>query len=395
MVWIVSHGRLKRCSPWQLRHATPSERILAEQVEAPTPVWTFHSLLQGLEKGEYDTYDDLILTEDLRPRPAGGAPRRGRSRSRTPGTRGPREPEDRPAGGGDAAEASGVSIGPPDEPVRKAHKLRVGSPINTEATLKDLLENPRAVLPPGASSAAASSTTGRGRRELEENPQFVAQKKRREDEEKVLFHVPEEREPVCEIGIPLPESDKEWQVFTRVPACYAVQQVRKAEVKWSTLDADGRAKFDKAKHAEIDQWLAEEAVKAVEGHIPQDRVMRMRWVLTYKDTGAAKARLVLIGFEDPDLDRLVSSSPTMCRRTRQLVLQAAVQQGWKPLKGDIKSAFLQGTASQTLRQVYALPVPELAQALGVPSKDERCRSRRRATDWSTPPRSFTGRSTST
>mgnify|MGYP001826004312 CR=1 FL=1 len=171
---------------------------------------------------------------------------------------------------------------------------------------------------------------------------------------------------MCTIDIPLPESERDWSLFAQVQACYAVQQVRKAEVKWSTLDADGRAKFEKAKHAEIDQWLEEEAVKAVEGHIPRERVMRMRWVLTYKDTGAAKARLVLIGFEDPDLDRLVSSSPTMCRRTRQLVLQAAIQQGWKPLKGDIKSAFLQGTASQTLRQVYALPVPELAHALGVP-----------------------------
>ncbi|CAE8626358.1 unnamed protein product [Polarella glacialis] len=91
--------------------------------------------------------------------------------------------------------------------------------------------------------------------------------------------------------------------------------------------------------------------------------MRMRWVLTFKDSGAAKARLVIIGFTDPDLLDLHTQAPTMTRRTRQLLLSLAATKGWTVLKADAKTAFLQGQASQLDREVFARPVPELAEAL--------------------------------
>jgi hypothetical protein len=37
VVWIVSHGRLKRCSPWQLRHATISETLTKPESRNPKP----------------------------------------------------------------------------------------------------------------------------------------------------------------------------------------------------------------------------------------------------------------------------------------------------------------------------------------------------------------------
>ena len=36
IVWIVTHGRLKRCAPEQLRHASDREKALAEGADAPT-----------------------------------------------------------------------------------------------------------------------------------------------------------------------------------------------------------------------------------------------------------------------------------------------------------------------------------------------------------------------
>eukprot|EP00435_Cladocopium_sp_Y103_P032784 s889_g8.t1 len=90
----------------------------------------------------------------------------------------------------------------------------------------------------------------------------------------------------------------------------------------------------------------------------------MRWVLVYKSSGAPKARMVIVGFEDPDLLELRTSSPTMTRRTRQMILVMAATMGWPLLKGDVKSAFLQGASSQSARNVYAWPTPELATALG-------------------------------
>ena len=41
IVWIVTHGRLKRCSPDQLRHASERERLLAEGTDSPAASWTF------------------------------------------------------------------------------------------------------------------------------------------------------------------------------------------------------------------------------------------------------------------------------------------------------------------------------------------------------------------
>ena len=155
--------------------------------------------------------------------------------------------------------------------------------------------------------------------------------------------------------------------FRRDEQAWAAQMLRKTEVRWSALDNEQKKAFEQAKELEVQQWLQAEATRAVEGHIDPQRAVRMRWVLTFKESGQAKARIVLIGYEDPDLHELVSSSPTMCRRTRQLVLQFAAQKGWKCLKGDIKSAFLQGPASQEARNLYAVPVKELAAAMKIPA----------------------------
>lgn len=127
------------------------------------------------------------------------------------------------------------------------------------------------------------------------------------------------------------------------------------------------AKFDVAKAGEVANWLRESACKKAEGYIPPHRVMRMRWVLTWKQSGPAKARIVIVGFEDPDLLSLSTTSPTMSRRTRQLMLIYAATMHWPLLKGDVKSAFLQGNPSQESRDVYAWPVQELASAMGVSS----------------------------
>ena len=95
--------------------------------------------------------------------------------------------------------------------------------------------------------------------------------------------------------------------------------------------------------------------------------MRMRWVLTLKsctDPAKAKrkARIVLLGYTDPDIEVLETSAPTLTRRSRQLCLNLASVKKWRLSMADAKSAFLQGSCNQS----FAIPVPELAEALGVP-----------------------------
>ncbi len=97
--------------------------------------------------------------------------------------------------------------------------------------------------------------------------------------------------------------------------------------------------------------------------------MTMRWLLTWKPSpdGArkAKARIIIRGFEDPDLLDLQKQSPTCSRLSKLLALQMAAQQRWKVELANAHAAFLQGSNSETARKVYCFAVPELAIALGV------------------------------
>ena len=70
--------------------------------------------------------------------------------------------------------------------------------------------------------------------------------------------------------------------------------------------------------------------------------MKMRWVVTFKDDGSLKARLVVQGFTDQRLGKIPTSSPTASRRSRQIFLTLAASFGFQTHKGDVKCAFLQG-----------------------------------------------------
>ena len=88
VVWIVAAGRLKRCSPDQLQHASEREVILANSThDTITPGWTFHSLLQGMQAGNFDIYDNYQLPEDraaVSRKGAASKPPRSRTPAREP-----------------------------------------------------------------------------------------------------------------------------------------------------------------------------------------------------------------------------------------------------------------------------------------------------------------------
>ena len=103
--------------------------------------------------------------------------------------------------------------------------------------------------------------------------------------------------------------------------------------------------------------------------------MKMRFVLTWKvdpssELGKkAKARLVVLGFQDPHLGQEETLAPTMQKRSRTMMFFNTVQNRWKVWKADVKSAFLQGKAFCDEEERYALPPKELACALGMDEKD--------------------------
>ena len=105
------------------------------------------------------------------------------------------------------------------------------------------------------------------------------------------------------------------------------------------------------------------------------RIMKLRWVLTWKDPPEeeahlsadkrAKARLVVIGYQDPDLTEIPRDSPTLATRTRLVFFAICALLGWSLHKGDIKTAFLTGDKSEAARQVYGEPTKELRERLGL------------------------------
>ena len=145
------------------------------------------------------------------------------------------------------------------------------------------------------------------------------------------------------------------------------------EVAWHKLNPEQRRAMGEAKRLEVDSWLTNKVVARAGFEVPRSRLMKMRWVLVFKSVEdpnsvgkvKAKARIVVLGYSDPDGENLDKAAPTLARRSRQLLLNLATHRRWRTLKADVKAAFLQGSESQRSRDVFAVPVEELGQSLNM------------------------------
>ena len=118
---------------------------------------------------------------------------------------------------------------------------------------------------------------------------------------------------------------------------------RRAEVKVSTLSAEQKRELVKAKDKELSTCVKYSVAEAASRQgISPSALMKMRWVVTFKDDGSLKARLVVQGFTNERLGKIPTSSPTASRRSRQIFLTLAASFGFQTHKGDVKCAFLQG-----------------------------------------------------
>ena len=379
VIWIVTHGRLKRCAPEQLRHASEREKAIAEGADAPTAAWTFHGLTTTLFKGEYEILDDRVFPEDEL---AQGPPRalrgsRGRSVGRSPSpapsrlrSRTPKPPDKEPDKEVEDPTLMDL-ISPENRPGRWSTKATTTRTTATPTTRTEAsatssragVDLQRFLQDPGYEPPATEPPTARPVNELLSQPLFKKQRREHVGEDDLFVQDSKDRYMCC-LTLELPKKNNEWKKMARTPENFYAKKIKGAEVKWHLLSEEEKSGFSKAKLTEVQQWLAAAAVKrAAKDQVDKNRLVRMRWVLTYKDSGQPKGRIVLIGYEDPDLANIQSAAPTMSRRTRQLALQFASIRKWRLLKADVKAAFLQGEAKEADRSLFAIPVPELAQAL--------------------------------
>ena len=162
---------------------------------------------------------------------------------------------------------------------------------------------------------------------------------------------------------------------------------QRAEVKMKALTVEDQKLFEEAKLKEVNSWLDTGAVcRILRNRIPADQILRCRWILTWKDgetnshltnIGAAsnssrkaKARIVVLGFEDPMLHEIGRDSPTLTKLGRSLLLQCAASQQWQIGSFDVKTAFLRGS-EQSDRVLGLEPPEELRKKMGL-KEDEIC-----------------------
>ena len=108
--------------------------------------------------------------------------------------------------------------------------------------------------------------------------------------------------------------------------------------------------FDEAKRKEVQASVDHGAVKKLtKGTLNPEQIMRPRWIVTWKNPlpGStefrAKARLVILGFEDPGIgNKIDTNAPTLSKDGRQLLLQQVSSNSWPLINFHVSTAFLRG-----------------------------------------------------
>ena len=150
---------------------------------------------------------------------------------------------------------------------------------------------------------------------------------------------------------------------------------KRVEVKLRDLTPPEQEQFRQAKSKEVGAWLDHATVRRVAaGTLDDSQLMRCRWILSWKDPEKqggpkrAKARLVVLGFEDPDLSSIPNDAPTLGKDARQLILQKVASNHWKLINFDVSTAFLQRKGDG--RKLGIRPPPELSAALKMKEGDQ-------------------------
>ena len=391
IAWIIASGRLKRVTSQQLRFASERERVVAESSSSTlaTP-WTFGDLTSLINKGEFDdvTMTHKQMVRDTQKKRAGpitsGIDRSGQQK---------RILEEEQAEEEDAMSTGHGENKMPrleEDPAEESD----GYTPSIADTFKDDVDIDRMINDPEYMPFSSQSSGP-----LFQHPQFLEARRRHEQLERphhvqrgeflrhgevpgptgahhALYMDVDETLPagdfedlVFAVTIPAPKNEDEWRAIVKDPSRFVAKKVAKGvEVSWQKLNVQQRSAMTEAKALEINEWLTSRVCEGAIGKVPQDRLMKMRWVLTFKSTDdpgtlKAKARLVVLGFTDPDVGLVNVRSPTLSRRGRQLMLQATSLNNGGFLKADAKAAFLQGGPTQSVRNIYGRPVKELKEAL--------------------------------
>ncbi|CAE7357072.1 RE1, partial [Symbiodinium sp. KB8] len=186
----------------------------------------------------------------------------------------------------------------------------------------------------------------------------------------------------CEVSFDVTKDDIEDDVsclWTALEECAEVKskpaKKRRVEVAFRRLSPQDQERFRQAMSKEWQSWLENKVTSIVKAKgIDRSRIIGSRWVLTWKTSAdpdnrevVPKARLVLVGYQDPDLGKIATDSPTLRKESKHIILSLCAAFGWTLWSADIKTAFLSGDAS--CRNIHFRPPPEIRELMGLSSDD--------------------------
>ena len=178
-------------------------------------------------------------------------------------------------------------------------------------------------------------------------------------------------EAAVEVEISIPETKRGRKHMVENFQSFLVSQLKRRAVEVSErhMNEDELEQMKKAKNEEVKKFIGADALMALPPHLQPNRsvAMKMRWVLTWKKSEegekSAKARCVVLGYQDPNYEHRQTMAPTMSRSTRQIMLALSASLGFRVAKGDVSGAFLQGRLYQ--HDAYVIPTDEICDAMSL------------------------------
>ena len=146
------------------------------------------------------------------------------------------------------------------------------------------------------------------------------------------FYAIDDHLKAYELEVPMPERNRGWKTFSRNPEAYVASALKKRQVEVSErkLSPEEAKKFTQAKATEVRNFVSSQCfAKMAEKHPAANEILGMRWLLTwkydpkYEDGKKAKARAVILGYQDLSYASRPTSSPAPSKAGRQLFFQLA------------------------------------------------------------------------
>ena len=155
--------------------------------------------------------------------------------------------------------------------------------------------------------------------------------------------------------------------------CYNIQDPETEEINWYDfkknvnewqpmpaevlITSSDKESVHTAKLKELENWEYNHVFEEVDDN--HQHVISTRWVVTTKEKEGCmmtKARLVVRGFEDHEMNKENTDSPTCSKETIRIAISLMAAKEWDCQSLDIKTAFLQGNPLD--REIFVKPPKE-------------------------------------